>query len=694
MATFLIIDSDHWRRHGLRIFLKPPHDVVECSSIRESLSTCDGRAFKAGFIVWPEGATPAFADRATWSAEHVVLMVSATAQVPKGREWAERHFPKAPITFMRYPDGHYTFQEIRRAVSQVLDAPSVSGPEMVVGSRAMREVMERAARLASPDRPVLICGEPGTGKETLARWIHARSHRAQGPFEVFDCAGLEPAMAISELFGHEKGAFPWATQTKRGVLAAANGGTLYIREVSDLDRALQTRLLRLLDRPDGGAERLGGQEPHVMDVRLIAGCAQPLGERVGEEFSRDLYYRLRQNYLETPPLRSKLSDIPELVRHFLAHQQGAVSSGGKWEPQALLALQCYRWPGNLDELGEVISEAVLKAGPGEEVTLDHLPARLRNAAEQSGTREEDSAPPPRPLNPQVWPDVGFECDGYTMKEIISTTDRARVFLAERSWDGGSCVAKFSHSRNKWQREALKTIMGLQNQDTKAKEYTIPIFHADNCPGDKWFMVVLDRLDDARTGRKIDRGGCVPHTFGEWITRRHWPAPLDGHDGRAVISHIGAILYALRFFHAKELVMNDAKPENFGFYEGRLVAIDFGGFARRGLPPHEYDLAYSPPEERQGQPAEDLYAVAVMLGEAFYNIAPEELVPPRAPLTAKPYLDDGRMFHKLAWAILFKGLSLYSGFRYQEASTMLKDIEELKRKLEEDEAGADNTSVPK
>ena len=208
MAAFLIIDPKAGRRWGLRIFLKPPHEVVECSSFRESLTTCARRAFKAAFIVWPEGVAPAVADSPTWSCEHLVLIVSDTAQAPKGRDWAQRVLPQAQITLMRYPGGNYTFQEISRAVSRVLEAPAVSVPEMVGSSPAMRQLMERAARLAATDRPVLITGEPGTGKEALARWMHVRSERAQRPFETFDCAGLDPAAAFSELFGHEKGAFP------------------------------------------------------------------------------------------------------------------------------------------------------------------------------------------------------------------------------------------------------------------------------------------------------------------------------------------------------------------------------------------------------------------------------------------------------------------------------------------------------
>ena len=236
------------------------------------------------------------------------------------------------------------------------------------------------------------------------------------------------------------------------------------------------------------------------------------------------------------------------------------------------------------------------------------------------------------------------------------------------------IAKFSHARNEDQLEAVRMIMAL-DKDPEAKRFMIPIYDAVPRASDKWCRIVLGCLDDAQTGRDIKPDLYQPHTFGKWITVRHLVPRPDGHDKWAVIDHIKAILNALHYFHQKDLVMNDAKPENFGFYEGRLVVIDFGGFAQRGVRPHEYTPAYSPPGPRGGQPADDVYAVAVMLGEALYNKPPEELKPSQVKRLREPYLDKG-LFDAVAWTILSMGLHQFPVIRYKDAPSMLKALEHL------------------
>ena len=130
-------------------------------------------------------------------------------------------------------------------------------------------------------------------------------------------------------------------------------------------------------------------------------------------------------------------------------------------------------------------------------------------------------------------------------------------------------------------------------------------------------------------------------------------------------------------------MNDAKPENFGFFEGRLVIIDYGGFAFRGQPPHESTPVYGPPEDRQGKPADDIYAVAIMMAEALYNIPPEELTPERVPLVAEYHVREGTLFDEDAWALIMKGLSPFPGLRFQDAPSMINQLQELKRLLKEE-----------
>ena len=180
-----------------------------------------------------------------------------------------------------------------------------------------------------------------------------------------------------------------------------------------------------------------------------------------------------------------------------------------------------------------------------------------------------------------WPGVGFRCDGYTMLKKVSTTPRARVFLAEVEMGRLLRVVKFSDARNEEQLDAVRKIRALADNGPEAKKLMIPIDFANNCSAGPWCMIVLACLDDAGPGRSITPELYQPLTFGEWITRQHSDRSLDSQDRWAVIEHIKEILRALDVFHSKDLVMNDAKPDNFGFYEKRLVIIDYEQLARRG-----------------------------------------------------------------------------------------------------------------
>ncbi len=236
-------------------------------------------------------------------------------------------------------------------------------PSLVVGvSRAMRDVMAEVRKIAAASSStVLIHGESGTGKEVIARAIHAESPRAGRPFLAVNCAALSAGLLESELFGHERGAFTGADRMRKGRFELAEGGTLLLDEVSEIDIGLQAKLLRVLQERE--FERVGSSDTRRADVRVIATTNRDLTAAVREhKFREDLYFRLNVLPVRVPPLREHIEDIPELVEHFI-EKCGRVL-GKKLEgikPHAFRKLEEYYWPGNIRELENVIERAVVLA---------------------------------------------------------------------------------------------------------------------------------------------------------------------------------------------------------------------------------------------------------------------------------------------------------------------------------------------
>jgi formate hydrogenlyase transcriptional activator len=226
-------------------------------------------------------------------------------------------------------------------------------------STAIREVLDLARTVATTNSSVLIEGETGTGKELIARLIHAHSDRRDHPFVPLNCAALPHGLLESELFGHEKGAFTGAVARRVGRFEAANGGTLFLDEVGDIPLELQAKLLRVLQEQD--FERLGGTHTLHVNVRLVAATNRELSELVStNEFRRDLYYRLNVFPIVVPPLRDRSEDIPLLVMHFV--RQFARRMGKKIEVVPADVMKClasHSWPGNIRELQNLIERSVI-----------------------------------------------------------------------------------------------------------------------------------------------------------------------------------------------------------------------------------------------------------------------------------------------------------------------------------------------
>jgi two-component system nitrogen regulation response regulator GlnG len=241
----------------------------------------------------------------------------------------------------------------------------------------MQDVYKTIGRVAASDVTVLLRGESGTGKELVARAIHHYSRRAGRPFVAVSCAAIPTTLLESEMFGHERGAFTDARERRLGKLELAHGGTLYLDEIGDMPTELQTKLLRALQ--ERTIERLGGQDPIRIDVRILAATHRDLEALMKEgTFREDLYYRLNVVTVSLPPLRERRRDIPLLVEHLLAKHAPELGERGV-ASEALDRLVGHDWPGNVRELENVIQRAMVMATGGVILT-EHLPIGPVSAA--------------------------------------------------------------------------------------------------------------------------------------------------------------------------------------------------------------------------------------------------------------------------------------------------------------------------
>ncbi len=252
--------------------------------------------------------------------------------------------------------------------SRVLQAEA--GPtdavRLLEGTRApaMAELLRLARLVAATDTPVLVRGETGTGKELLARALHAWSRRAEGPFVTLNSAALPPDLVESELFGHVKGAFSGATRDRPGRFMAANGGTLLLDEIGDMAPGAQARLLRVLQ--EGTFEPVGSDRTVKVDVRVVAATHVDLEQAVqAGRFREDLYYRLAVFPLTVPPLRARLEDVPMIAEALLARRTGAHRGPWRLGPAAVEALRRRPWPGNVRELVNAVERATIVCPRGE-----------------------------------------------------------------------------------------------------------------------------------------------------------------------------------------------------------------------------------------------------------------------------------------------------------------------------------------
>jgi hydrogenase-4 transcriptional activator len=290
--------------------------------------------------------------------------------------------------------------------------------DTIVGADSgLRAVMDRVELVVRSDVPVLIFGETGAGKELIARAIHTRSRRAAGPFLRVNCGAIPPELIDSQLFGHERGAFTGAVETRKGWFERADGGTLLLDEIGELPLAAQVRLLRIVQ--DGWLDRVGGHQSLNVDVRIVAATHRDLAAMVAEgKFREDLWYRIAVFPIVLPPLRERREDIPELARHFA---QRAAKRFGLYPvmPTAedLELLASYPWPGNIRELGTVIDRAAI-LGDGKRLEV----AKALGVAADHAVPQTESQ---RPIAPQVAASDILPLDTIIRQSIETALERTK-----------------------------------------------------------------------------------------------------------------------------------------------------------------------------------------------------------------------------------------------------------------------------
>jgi DNA-binding NtrC family response regulator len=268
---------------------------------------------------------------------------------------------------------------------------AVEGNEIVGETPAMQRVRKLIERIAPSDSNVLILGETGTGKELVARRIHELSPRAKMPFVAVNCGALPENLVESELFGHRKGAFTGADAPRKGLIEVANGGTLFLDELGELDKAMQVKLLRVLE--SGEVRRVGENDAFHVDIRVVCATNRNLQELVEQgEFREDLFFRVNTFEVPLPPLRERRDDIPALARTLIArHLKRPEVPEGMLSDEVIEALKRHEWTGNVRELANALEHAVILSD-GDTIGVDDLPTSLTRKSKRLRLMGEGERP--------------------------------------------------------------------------------------------------------------------------------------------------------------------------------------------------------------------------------------------------------------------------------------------------------------
>lgn len=388
--TLLIVDDEKHTREGLRASLEESFDVYIAASGQEALNVLQRETVDlviTDLRLGGEDGMELIEKILAMPKPPVVIMMTAYGSVDAAVEAMKRgaydfvtkpiNIDKLEILIRRALRSRETETEIVELKKQVEHR---YGLERLIGnSPAMLEVFDTIKQVAPTRATVLIQGESGTGKELVAQAIHALSGRPKPKFVTVHCAALSPQLLESELFGHERGAFTGAIERRIGRFEQANGGTIFLDEIGEIDSATQVKLLRVLSE-ERSFERVGGNSQMKVDVRLVAATNKDLAQLAAEgKFREDLFFRLSVVPIHMPALRARKEDIPLLVQAFLKHFTAENAKPAReMTADAMQAILRYDWPGNVRELRAAIEHGVVMA-TGPKITLRDLPAAVRQA---------------------------------------------------------------------------------------------------------------------------------------------------------------------------------------------------------------------------------------------------------------------------------------------------------------------------
>jgi len=323
-------------------------------------------------------------------------------------------------------------RQSRRVARELREELGLAG-DMIGDSAAMKAVREMIKRVAATDARILITGESGTGKELVASAIHDASVRRDKPFIRVNCAAIPRDLVESEMFGHERGAFTGATQTRIGRFELANTGTLFLDEIGDLSLEAQAKLLRAIEAKE--IQRVGGNRNVKADARIIAATNHDLGRAVREGlFREDLFFRLSVIPLALPPLREREGDVPLLVQHFsLLHFKRTGQLPPAWNPEALAVLERHRWPGNIRELANIV-ERIAIVHPGEVIPA----SRVQNLLSTTRDVSMETSLPDHAVSSGAG--TAGDPDGVALVDALDEFERRTISHALRRANGNVAEA--------------------------------------------------------------------------------------------------------------------------------------------------------------------------------------------------------------------------------------------------------------